>query len=61
MASALCLVTYKDVDEAGEPLQYQYFLNLIFAKQDSQWLLVHDQNTIIDLADEEADEDADHE
>lgn len=61
MASALCLVTYKDVDEAGEPLQYQYFLNLIFAKQGSQWLLVHDQNTIIDEVDADEDENGDEE
>ena len=61
MASALCLVTYEDVDEEGEPVQFEYFLNLIFAKQGNKWLLVHDQNTIIDLADEEADEDAAHE
>ena len=57
MASALCLVTYEDVDEAGEPVQFQYFLNLIFAKQGNKWLLVHDQNTIIDLADDHEDDD----
>lgn len=57
MASALCLVTYEDVDEDGESIQFQYFLNLIFAKQGNKWLLVHDQNTIIDMAD--ADEDTD--
>ena len=57
MASALCLVTYEDVDEEGEPVQFQYFLNLIFAKQGNKWLLVHDQNTIIDMADADEDEE----
>lgn len=57
MASALCLVTYEDVDEAGEPVQFQYFLNLIFAKQGNRWLLVHDQNTIIEEADADDRED----
>jgi ketosteroid isomerase-like protein len=57
MASALCLVTYDDVDEAGEPVQFQYFLNLIFAKQGNRWLLVHDQNTIIDTQDADEDEE----
>jgi len=57
MATALCLVTYEDVDEAGEPVQFQYFLNLIFAKQGNQWLLVHDQNTVIDTADADEGEE----
>lgn len=61
MAAALCLVTYEDVDEAGEPVQFQYFLNLIFAKQGNRWLLVHDQNTIIDGADADGDENGDEE
>lgn len=61
MASALCLVTYDDVDEAGAAVQFQYFLNLIFAKQGNQWLLVHDQNTIIDAQDADEDENGDEE
>jgi hypothetical protein len=61
MASALCLVTYDDVDEAGVAVQFQYFLNLIFAKQGNQWLLVHDQNTIIDTQEATEDENGDEE
>ena len=49
MATALLLVTYEDVDEEGEPIQFQYFLNLIFAKQGEEWLVIHDQNTLIDI------------
>ena len=49
MASALLLVNYEDVDEGGTPVQFQYFLNLLFAKRDGRWLVVHDQNTIIDI------------
>ncbi|MEZ4614869.1 MAG: hypothetical protein R2867_05030 [Caldilineaceae bacterium] len=57
MASALLLVNYEDVDEDGSPVQFQYFLNLLFAKRNDKWLLVHDQNTIIDIdpIDEEED------
>ncbi|MEZ4678832.1 MAG: nuclear transport factor 2 family protein [Caldilineaceae bacterium] len=57
MASALLLVNYEDVDEDGSPVQFQYFLNLLFAKRNDKWLLVHDQNTIIDIdpGDEEED------
>jgi hypothetical protein len=49
------------VDEAGVAVQFQYFLNLIFAKQGNQWLLVHDQNTIIDAQDAAEDENGDEE
>ncbi|MEZ4865912.1 MAG: nuclear transport factor 2 family protein [Caldilineaceae bacterium] len=56
MASALLLVNYEDVDEEGEAVQFQYFLNLIFVKQGDQWLVVHDQNTMIELTDEDGDE-----
>ena len=59
MASALSLVTYEDVDEEGQPVELQYFLNLLFAKQDNKWVVVHDQNTITDLTDEDEDIDSD--
>jgi len=59
MASALSLVTYEDVDEEGQPVELQYFLNLLFAKQDNKWVVVHDQNTITDLMDEDEDIDSD--
>jgi len=49
MASALLLVNYSDVDEDGHPVQFQYFLHLLFASRDGKWLLIHDQNTIIDI------------
>lgn len=49
MATALLLVNYADVDEEGYPVQFQYFLNLIFANRNGKWLLIHDQNTIIDI------------
>jgi ketosteroid isomerase-like protein len=57
MASALFLVDYQDVDEEGAPVQFQYFLNLLFANRGGEWLLVHDQNTIIDTDFDELDED----
>lgn len=49
MATALLLVNYEDVDEEGEPIQFQYFLSLIFAKQGESWHVIHDQNTLIDI------------
>jgi ketosteroid isomerase-like protein len=57
MATALLLVNYEDVDEEGGPVQFQYFLNLIFAQRNGKWLVIHDQNTIIDVDPEELDED----
>lgn len=56
MGTALFLVNYQDVDETGEPIEFQYFLNLIFANRDGKWLLIHDQNTIIDTDFDEMDE-----
>ena len=55
MAMVLLLVTYDDVDEDGEPYQLTYYLNLIFALRDGQWLLVHDQNTLIEFEDEDGE------
>jgi len=53
MASALLLVNYEDVDEEDEPVQFQYYLHLLFAKRGDKWLVVHDQNTMIDSIDSE--------
>ena len=53
MASALLLITYDDVDEEGEAYQLTYYLNLLFALRESQWLLVHDQNTLVKFADDD--------
>ena len=57
MASALLLVNYQDIDEEGEPIQFQYFLDLLFANRNGKWLLVHDQNTIIEVDPDEFDDD----
>jgi uncharacterized protein (TIGR02246 family) len=57
MGTALLLVNYEDVDADGQPVQFQYFLNLIFARRDGKWLLIHDQNTIIDIDADEYDEE----
>ncbi len=56
MGVALLLVTYQDVDEAGEPIQFQYFLSLTFAKHAEEWLLIHDQNTVLDMILDEDDD-----
>ena len=57
MASALMLVNYADVDEEGEPVEFQYYLNLLFAKQEDKWLVVHDQNTMIDTVEPENEDE----
>lgn len=48
MASALLLVNYTDVDEEGDPVEFQYYLHLLFAKRGADWLVIHDQNTMLD-------------
>lgn len=55
MGTALFLINYQDVDEMGQPVEFEYFLNLIFAKRDNKWVLIHDQNTIIEIDYDEED------
>lgn len=43
----LSKVQYEDVDQTGTPFIMDYYLNLVFAKLENEWLLVHDQNTLI--------------
>ncbi len=45
MAFVLLFVTYNDLDQNGEPYTLTYYLNLVFAKENEKWVLVHDQNT----------------
>ena len=47
---AMFNVTYNDLDSTGNPYQLFYLLTLVFIKQDGQWLLVHDQNTMLPSA-----------
>ena len=47
MGFAILLVDYTDLDSTGQPYALRYYLQLIFALEDGQWRLVHDQNTII--------------
>ena len=47
LAMALLHATYDDLDPSGQPYQLRYYLQLLFARQDGQWRLVHDQNTLI--------------
>jgi len=47
MGVALLSVTYDDLDQHGQPYQLRYYLSLVFAKQQGQWRLVHDQNTLL--------------
>jgi ketosteroid isomerase-like protein len=42
---AVYKVTYQDLDPQGRPYSLKYVLSLVFAKQDAEWRLVHDQNT----------------
>ncbi len=46
MAYALVTIDYRDFDAEGNIIKMNYYLNLIFHKQDEKWLLIHDQNTV---------------
>jgi hypothetical protein len=43
---ALLDVTYRDLDEDGNPYELNYFLSLLFKRMDSSWILLRDQNTL---------------
>jgi len=47
MALALLLVDYDDLDPSGNPYHLQYYLSLSFMHVADQWLLIHDQNTLV--------------
>ena len=42
---AIYRVTYRDLDPQGKSYAIKYVLSLVFAKQGTEWRLVHDQNT----------------
>ena len=44
---ALVLIDYEDKTEDGQPYQIQYYLFLLFGKEEGTWKLLHDQNTMI--------------
>lgn len=44
---AIFEVSYNDLDATGNPYQLFYLLSLVFINQDGQWLLIHDQNTML--------------
>lgn len=46
MGFVLLMVNYSDVDQNNNPYSLVYYLNLIFEKQNNEWKLIHDQNTI---------------
>lgn len=47
MALALLSVEYDDLDPSGLPYQLHYFLTLTFMLVEGNWLLIHDQNTLV--------------
>lgn len=47
LALALLEVDYHDRDPHGHPYHKRYYLSLVFALYDDQWLLIHDQNTFM--------------
>ncbi len=46
LSSALIEVKYNDVNEEKEAYHLEFYLNLIFSKENSNWLLIYDQNTL---------------
>lgn len=47
VGTAIYNVTYSDLDPDGNPYHLRYVLTLVFMKQSDEWLLVHDQNTML--------------
>ncbi len=45
--AAIFNATYNDLDAKGKPYSLNYIVTLVFIKKDDQWLLVHDQNTML--------------
>ncbi|ARI54014.1 YybH family protein [Streptomyces rhizosphaericola] len=46
-AVAVFDVDYRDLDGDGRPYTMRQVLGLVFALVDGDWLLVHDQNTVL--------------
>jgi hypothetical protein len=46
ISSVLATIDYTDCDAEGNIIKMNYYLNLIFRKEDEKWLLIHDQNTV---------------
>lgn len=47
MSFAVLFIQYDDLDEEGTPYQQDYYLHLVFEKENDNWLLIYDQNTFI--------------
>ncbi|WP_203249251.1 YybH family protein [Sporosarcina beigongshangi] len=47
MSFAVMLIHYDDLDEEGKPYHQDYYLHLVFEKDNGEWLLTYDQNTFI--------------
>jgi len=47
MSFAVLLIHYDDLDAEGKPYHQDYYLHLVFVKENSEWLLTYDQNTFI--------------
>ncbi|MBO0994637.1 YybH family protein [Bacillus sp. SD088] len=47
MAFVVLLIHYDDCDEEGTPYHQDYYLHLVFEKENDEWLLTYDQNTFI--------------
>lgn len=46
MAYALLDIDYTKLNDEGEEVKRQFYLNLIFRLVDGKWKLIHDQNTV---------------
>lgn len=47
MSFAVLLIHYDDLDAEGKAYHQDYYLHLVFVKENSEWLLTYDQNTFI--------------
>jgi uncharacterized protein (TIGR02246 family) len=41
------LADYHDVDDEGVPYHRRYRLTMVFVRHGDEWLLLHDQNTVV--------------
>lgn len=47
MSFAVMLIHYDDLDPEGKPYHQDYYLHLVFEKENDEWLLIYDQNTFM--------------
>lgn len=50
LGAAFALINYKNVDASGVPFNLEIYTSFIFCNIDGNWILIHDQNTVLNAA-----------